>query len=388
MSWSRIDDMLDPRARELLHGRHLLLNDQNQHFRMGVPDGVQIVGFTPDMKIVAITETKPDSETYTHLPSGTVKPGQSADEAAANEFEEEAGYRFKHLVPVVTAQQAPAHLIGNDVVYVALGCTPNPDRKRFPDKGEKIEKVEELSPAEIEKRLFTHLSAASANGKKGRNSYASLHLAMTWAEKHGLFDKPVTDASPTLVIIAGLPLAGKTTLGDALQDRLGIKYVDIDRLREQVTGLLTKEQNDELWKKPDASKIQEQNMRIAYQAMHEGAVNAMLGAGRSIIISATYSRKGSQEFLAGLTRKHGAKVKIVLCTIKNPTPEELERRMAREAGRKFVSGCNSWADYQDISARYQSVTTTGVFLAEQILEIDTGQPLESYLPRVTEFVRS
>lgn len=372
------DAGIDPYHRRLRVKR----KGDKTYFRMEVPDGVQVAGFTPGGKLLAIRETKKDTgESYVHLPSGMVEdPTESFDAAAARELLEETGYGFDRLIRIATCTQGGAHLFGSDVVYVALDCV----RQQEPEAGIT---VIEMTPDNFEEELVNSFLNDPEKSCSGRASLASFRLAMQAVKKNGWLNPRVTEESPLLVIIAGLPLAGKTTLGDALQNRLGIKYVDIDRLREQVTGLLTKEQNDELWKRPDASTIQKRNMRIAYQAMHEGAVNAMLGASRSLIISATYSQKGSQEFLAGLTHKHGAKVKIVLCTIMNPTPEELERRMAREAGGKFVSGCNNWADYQDISARYQSVTTTGVFPKEQILEVDTGQPLDTYLPKVIEFIR-
>ncbi|MDO8602215.1 MAG: NUDIX domain-containing protein [bacterium] len=390
MSWSDITDMLDPRARELLHGRHLMLNDQNQHFRLGVPSGVQIVGFTPDMKVIAITEEKPDGSVYTHLPSGMMNDGEQPEAAAAREFAEETGYRFERLVRLITAKQSSAHLLGDDITFVALGCVKDPNCTAKPDASEKILKAEELAPETLKRKMHADLTSEPHKSVSGRNSYASIQLAMTWAEESGLFDKPVTPASPLLVIIAGQPLAGKTTLGDALSHETGIHFCDIDRLRGKAFGLPTKEINDRRWggDVTAAAKAMESDMRLAYQLMHDGAVTLSLQAGRSIMVAATYSRKGSQGFLAALAKKCGAKVRVVHCRIASPTREELERRMNREENMVVVSGCNNWTDYQDLAARYQSVTTTGVFHAEQIIEVDTGQPLESYLQRVVEFVRS
>lgn len=370
------------------HGRRLLYDQRSRHFRMKVPNGVQIVGFTSDNKIVSITEAKTSGETYCHLPSGTMEDGETPEEAATREFEEETGYGFNNLIRISTVKQAPPHLYGDNIVFVATGCRYNLGI-REPDPTEKIIRVEELAPAELERRLSEHLTKTPGKGVSGSNSLAALRLALFVANRDGLLNPPVTEKSPLLVVIAGLPLSGKTTLGDAIRKKLGLPFCDIDRLREHITGLPTKRENDLMWAiDPEAGKKSEQYMRIAYQSLHDGAVDAMLGAGRSLIIAATYSRKGSQEFLKSIADRHGAMVRVVLCAIKGATQKEMELRMAREVNKEYASGCSSWEDYQEISARYQSVLTTRVFPPGCILKVDTSQPLDIYLPQVISFIQS
>ncbi len=371
-----------------LFGRRFLINPKNGHFRMGVPNGVQVVGFTPDMKIVAITEEKDDGSIYTHLPSGmTDLTERSIEQTAADEFAEETGYSFKKLILLSLAEQAPAHVIGFDAIYVALGCVLDINRTRQPDLTEKILKVEELTPAELERRMYAYLTADSPPYKKGRNSFASLRMAMIWAEKQGLFNKPVTDASPRLIVLAGLPTTGKTTLGDLLEQRLNIHFADIDRVKKVLYGLPTRAEYQWRQANPEAGDAKSAaEMRRAYTSLHDG-LNVALDDGLNTIVAATYSKKGSQEFLSAIAKRHGARVKVVLLTLRDDSEEVINQRIRRDAKSTEIHGCASYEHYLRDKARYQAVTTTGVFPPESILEIDSSQPVDAYIDRVIEFVQ-
>lgn len=194
------------------------------------------------------------------------------------------------------------------------------------------------------------------------------------------------EMSANLIVIAGPPLAGKTTLGRCLKENTKIHYCDSDNLRAVAFGVPTHEEYEERWKNPEhAAKLIGQDMILAYRLLHEVA-NLSLEAQRSLIISAAYSSKASQQFLKDLVEKHKANLRLIVCKIKNETREEIEHRMRRDDDSEFVYGLRTWEDYQTKRPRYEWPNETGIFSPDEVLVIDTGMPIEYYVGFVTDFI--
>jgi len=194
----------------------------------------------------------------------------------------------------------------------------------------------------------------------------------------------------TLVLIGGLPLHGKSTLGRQLESRTDLHYCDIDDLRKEAFGLPTREQYEEQWSDQEAgAKWSSQRMKMAYMLLHDGAVDIALGAGQSLMVGTTYSRARSKNFVKEIAEKHGAVVKPIVCRISNETREEIERRMARDAESEYISGCATWNDYYDIKERFEALDETGVFPPESVLVVDTSNPLtDEQLEEIVTFIRA
>ncbi|MDO8557225.1 MAG: AAA family ATPase [Candidatus Jorgensenbacteria bacterium] len=182
---------------------------------------------------------------------------------------------------------------------------------------------------------------------------------------------------PMLIAIAGPPLAGKTTLGKNLAATLGIHYCDSDELRAAAFGVPTHEEYAKRWKNPtEAALITRKDMTLAYRLLHE-TVNLSLEADRSLIISATYASKSSQEFLLELVRTQEARLRFIICRVEQETDEELKRRMRqRDEGKKFVYGTQTLIDYYHVKGRFEWPHKTGVFSPDDLLIIDTSQSVE------------
>ncbi len=192
----------------------------------------------------------------------------------------------------------------------------------------------------------------------------------------------------TLGIIAGMPCSGKSTLGRALERKTRIHYCDSDDLRMAAFGALTHAQYEERWKNPDrAQKLTAQDMGLSYELLHF-AMRLSLDAGRSILVSATYSRLASQEIAKRIAKLFEAQLRLVLCDLGSPTQEEAERRMKRDDGQDVVLGTRTWEDYKRNEIRYISPATTNIFAPDEVLVVDTSQPLETYLDRAAEFILS
>lgn len=117
-----------------------------------------------------------------------------------------------------------------------------------------------------------------------------------------------------LLLIAGLPATGKTTLAEALARRTGALHYNSDKTRGAM---------DLLGKYDTASK------QAVYEALLE-ATEAALKSGKSVIVDATFTRKRWRERFEDLAAKHHAPIYWVLL---HTSPENIYSRMQHK--RKY-----------------------------------------------------
>ena len=110
-------------------------------------------------------------------------------------------------------------------------------------------------------------------------------------------------------------------------------------------------------------------MGMAYRIML-CAADENLKAGRSVIVTATFSRKIYQQMVNDLLAKHtDAQLRAIWCLPKNDSDEEIERRLSRGFGDGgYVGGVNSLARYNQTKDRYEAIE---LFPA---LQLDTSPP--------------
>lgn len=153
----------------------------------------------------------------------------------------------------------------------------------------------------------------------------------------------------TVVVIAGLPLSGKSSLGRALAAKTGLPFIDID----EGPASCAPPQEPNPMASDDARTREQKRMRVAYTVLH-AAIEANLEQGFSVIVAATYSRHGSQDFLKAAVDRQGGILKIILCRY-DDTPEEIERRIAHRIVSDTVGGCRSVAHYCEDRSRYAGI---------------------------------
>lgn len=179
---------------------------------------------------------------------------------------------------------------------------------------------------------------------------------------------------PTLIVVCGWPVSGKTTIAKILEERLNadlkdpaipkVHRVDIDEVRRVSIGLP--------YPHPDESEMLMAKDRLemggAYRLLLETA-DWHLEQGRSVIVTATFSRnKGGQSRILELLEKHtNTTLKVVQCLPTNDPQEEIERRLARGFGEGYVGGVNSYKRYLEVKNRYEPIELPHI-------EIDTSPP--------------
>lgn len=156
---------------------------------------------------------------------------------------------------------------------------------------------------------------------------------------------------PTLIVVCGWPLSGKTTIAKIVAKRLGIHRIDIDELRHLCIGLPHPHPNTS----PELMKKNNLEMGVAYELLlHVADIHLRLG--RSVIIIATFSKMVGQEDLLAVLKNHPeASMRIVWCFPFDDNEEEIKRRLARGFGEGYVGGVNSLERYRETKKGFESI---------------------------------
>ncbi|MFH0891126.1 MAG: AAA family ATPase [Candidatus Liptonbacteria bacterium] len=190
---------------------------------------------------------------------------------------------------------------------------------------------------------------------------------------------------PTVVVLRGLPLTGKTTLGRALSKALGWVYVDVNGMRALAARSIDY-RHDQVnpWADEDRARRESEDMDIAYALVH-AAVAENVQRGRSIIISATYSWQERQHLLlqAALANPR-TRVRTIRLSF-NDEPKEIRRRLAdklREEG--YCGTVEHYLTDRDVRHDYTHLPELGPLLELNSSKFTPEQEVEVALRFITE----
>lgn len=164
-----------------------------------------------------------------------------------------------------------------------------------------------------------------------------------------------------IVVLAGLPLSGKTTLGEKLAELSNFTYLDVDKARRGIFNEVAV-----------YSELGEQfTMLNAYQRNHEVARD-LLAEGQPVILGAIYSREIYHEMIRSLAQKTNAPLRVFLL---NAPDEKIEQRLNKRPVDN-PSNLRSIEHYRGVKIRYKPITEAN------IEHIDTSLPLEQNVEQV------
>lgn len=186
-----------------------------------------------------------------------------------------------------------------------------------------------------------------------------------------LHQERILSLVPCLLVFAGLPAAGKSSLSAELSAKTNAQLLDIDEIR---SGLFPQTSCDVI--NLDREKLQ---MFEAYQKMYQLAASNLL-RGTPIILSATFSSEKSHKEIARIARELGVPLKVFsLCA---PIDVLAVRLLIRGQLANNYSNVTSRAHLQEVSGRFVKIA------GENVVELDTTQPKDSCLWQITEALKS
>ncbi len=179
-------------------------------------------------------------------------------------------------------------------------------------------------------------------------------------------------SQPLLVVVAGLPGTGKTTLARPVGAAISAQVISADEVRKRSAGLgpgvhPTSDIDSGLYSS-------EMNRRV-YRSLMERAGRA-LQLGRSIVLDGTFRRPDDREAVRALAIAHGARLLMVECQ----APDEIVEERLR--GR--VLNPDTWSDatVETFHAHRRQYEPPAGLERAQFLRVSTESPVMAQVDRV------
>jgi len=172
-------------------------------------------------------------------------------------------------------------------------------------------------------------------------------------------------AKPLFIITAGLVGTGKTTVAQALAERLGFATISSDVTRKRLAGIPPTEHRFEGFH----SDIYSSDFSAkTYKKMLDEA-SEFLSQGQSVILDASFGRKEDRLQALKLAEALGANFIVLECVLDEETiKKRLEQRLARE-----TTSDGRWEIYEIQKQTFEPINE---FLPQQHLILDTSQPVD------------
>lgn len=170
---------------------------------------------------------------------------------------------------------------------------------------------------------------------------------------------------PVLVVVTGMPAAGKTTLADALSLRLGLPLIVRDRIKERLYETLGTGDVDWSGKLGGA----------AFALLFDFA-SLLLAAGQSVIVEANFFRGSAEEQFRSLPDHHVVQIHCAA---------PLELLITRYTNRPRHEGHHDAEKVKLLSGRFASGTHGALDLPGDLLRVETLRPVD--LDKIVSAIR-
>jgi predicted kinase len=183
-------------------------------------------------------------------------------------------------------------------------------------------------------------------------------------------ERPTLDR-PRLIAVGGVIASGKSSLSDALSERLQIAVVSSDETRKRLLGVgATTPLAHGAWQ---AGYSPEKNAEVYAEVLRQAS--QVLGSGRSVIVDASFRSRADREATRELARSLDASHCFIECQVADEVARA--RLAARARGPSISDG--RLEIFDEFVARYEPVSELPL---EEHLIIDSGGSLESSLQQL------
>jgi predicted kinase len=172
---------------------------------------------------------------------------------------------------------------------------------------------------------------------------------------------------PRLVVFAGLPGTGKTSLARTVARELHAVYLAKDTIKESALGLA---------EKMKLEQAQQMAGPLSYELLVDLARDN-LSLGMSVVLDSPAGYQVFRERVKGLARSAKVELRLIECIC---TDERLLRQRVEAQGRELPAyRRRDWTTYQQDLAQYERLT-------ERRLVVDTAESLSLNLRKVLAYL--
>ncbi len=213
-----------------------------------------------------------------------------------------------------------------------------------------------------------------------RAKVATLQGATADARRHftlALAAHRRTVLSPVVVAVGGIIASGKSTIADAVGDRLSAPVVDADRTRKHMLGLAATEHahSGAFEGAYDPKFTEKVYAEMLWRAAH------VLESGRPVVLDASFRSAEMRRAARDLAKEHGVPFLMIECRAR---PEVCRARLAKREKETSVSDGRR-AIFDAFVARVEPMTELGY---DERVVIDTEQPLAESLKEIERSLQS
>ena len=183
--------------------------------------------------------------------------------------------------------------------------------------------------------------------------------------------------SPVVVVVGGVIASGKSTVAEALGDRLSAPILDADRTRKRLLGLVpTEHAASRAFEGPYDLRTTE---RVYAELMLRASI--VLESGRPVVLDASFRTEEMRRAARELAMEHGVPFLMVECRAR---PEVCRERLVRREREASVSD-GRLAIFDAFLARVEPIRE--IDEAERVV-LDTERPLAETLATLDERLRT
>lgn len=181
-------------------------------------------------------------------------------------------------------------------------------------------------------------------------------------------------AKPVLVVICGLMGTGKSTLARALAERVGLEVIRSDVVRKELVGI---EEENHRYETFGGGIYSEKFFDATYDALFRRA-EALLGAGKGVVIDASFKRRGYRERAKEIAAQHGAPFLLIESSCSD---QVVKRRLETRTREKRDVSDGRWSLFKSQKADFEVISELP---EKEHLRVNTDRPVEDCIDTILE----